>query len=409
MFPLIQNDQDKIGQRHVRDQQTGPFGLNRPPPLKDAYYGHNNNNNNNAYYEYNNNNAAYTFSPTTFDENAAIKTATGVWNYMLGVTICLVLWVFSLMLPRGVRKQFFGAYPRRYTKRRYDPTELEEFSTNLSTMDSVNESFLAEVERRRMLNDNMSQQSSALPSNYTPAATTTPNQKALSTISDSDTGSLYLRPLPRSARKYLNNTSRASTTSTSTPSFMRASPSLGMPTPSPGHPAIPRLPSAKILNETMQRLKTRGIRLVAHGVASDSKRVWIKFEEDTTSLSWQTEFARKVPNQLGEISIVMMRGALHRIALPNILYVDVGKKTNALTKPENRDVPDSVCFSLLTQNGSLDLQANSRLERDALVSCFSMVLDEVHTQDWRSLYAESPETSAVQSVCTGSDLNQVEF
>lgn len=395
MFPLIKDDTDKIGRRHIRDRHSTPLGLVRPLPLKGSYY---------------ENQASYTYAPTNDTGNSA----TGVWNYMLGVSVVLVAWVFSLMLPKGVRKQFFGANPRRYSKRRYDPAELEDLSTNLSAMDSVNESFLRAVERRRMVND-ISVQSSAFPSTFSPSvqvSTTnqtyhTPNNKALSTISDSDTGSLYLRPMTRSSRKTMNS-SRASTASPSFSGF-RASPSFGLAPPSPGHPAIPRLPSAKILNETMQRLKSRGIRLVAHGVASDSKRVWIKFEEDTTSLSWQTEFARKVPNQLGEVSIVMMRGAMHRIALPNILYVDVGKKTNALTKPENRDVLDSVCFSLLTQNGSLDLQANSRLERDALVSCFSMVLDEVHTQDWRSLYAESPETSAVQSVCTGSDLNQVEF
>ena len=391
MFPLVKDDRAKIGRRHIRDrQQSVPLGLVRPPPLANTYY--------------ENQNGYRTSAPT----EEAVKT--GVWNYMLGVSICLVAWVFILMLPKGVRKQFFGANPRRYTKRRYD---MEELSTNMSAMDSVNESFLREVERRRMTD--VSMMSSVMPSTaFSPSTqggfsttnqTATNTSRALSTISDSDTGSLYLRPMTRSTRK----ASRASSTTAANSSLFRASPSLGLPPPSPGHPAIPRLPSAKILNETMQRLKSRGIRLLAHGVASDSKRVWIKFEEDTTSLSWQTEFARKCPNQLGEISIVMMRGAMHRIGLPNILYVDVGKKTNALTKPENKDVPDSVCFSLLTQNGSLDLQANSRLERDALVSSFSMVLDEVHTQDWRSLYAESPETSVVQSVCTGSDLNQVEF
>lgn len=388
MFPLVNNKNDKIGQRHRHDNAT-PLGLQlHPLPLKDAYY------------EY----SAVTDAPTYDNESA--NASTGVWNYMFGVTLCLVFWVFGLMLPKGLRKQVCGANPRRYSRRRYDPMELGgDLSTNFSAFDSVDESILAEVERRRM--GDISLQSSALPSNYTPmhpGVMVSPHkqQLSMSIASDSDTGSLYLRPMTRKSR---NAAARASPALSGT----RASPSFGVAPPSPGHPAITRLPSAKILNETMQRLKSRGIRLVAHGVASESKRVWIKFEEDTTSLSWQTEFARKVPNNAGEVSIVMMRGALHRIALPNILFVDVGKKTNALMKQENANVPDSTCFSLLTQNGSLDLQANSRLERDALVSCFSMVLDEVHTQDWRSLYAESPGTSAVQSSCTGSDLNQVEF
>ena len=381
-----------------------------PPPLRASYYESYTPSPTSSYYSYN-------ASDTT---GGGLSSSGGVWNYMFGVSLFLVCWLMSLVLPKGVRKQAFGAQPRRYSRRRYAPTEIGEMSTTMSAMGSVDESILLEVEKRRM-HDMSIAQSSAVPTlnsispsqqnHHYPATPPQPQQNShtmmrppRSTIGDSETGSVYLRPMTRSSA------TRGSYRSTASPfSGIRASPTFGLPPPSPGHPAIQRLPSAKILNETMQRLKTRGIRLVAHGVASESKRVWIKLEDDTTSLSWQTEFPRKIPNQSGEVSLVMMRGALHRIALPNVLYVDVGKKTNALMKIENQDVLDSTCFSLLTQNGSLDLQANSRLERDALVSCFSMVLDEVHTQDWRSLYAESPDTSAVQSTCTGSDLNAVEF
>ena len=355
------------------------------------------------------------------NNGSSLQDTTGVWNYLSIVFALLVLWVFSLMLPKGARKQFFGSMPRRYNRRRYAPSEVAELSTLSGIDDSVDDSILQEVEKRRISSAHYSSASQMQHINGNGRSIATTNADAnnnnasqlnSSRLSEagSETGSVFLRPMPRSASKYSRNTSYYSNASSSyISSAMRPYPAGGPPPPSPGHPAIQRLPPTKILNETMQRLKSRGIRLVAHGVASESKRVWIRFEEDTTSLCWQTEFARKVPNQSGEFSMVMMRGALHRIALPNILYVDVGKKTQALKKPENKSVPDQVCFSLLTQNGSLDLQANSRLERDALVSAFSMILDEVHTQDWRSLYAESPETSVVQSSCTGSDLHAVEF
>jgi hypothetical protein len=104
-----------------------------------------------------------------------------------------------------------------------------------------------------------------------------------------------------------------------------------------------------------------------------------------------------VPTLNGDVSIVLMRGSLHKIALPNVLYIDVGKKTTALKKVQNKDILDSHCFSLLTQNGSLDLETNSLLERDSLVACFSMVLDQIHTQDWRKLYEESPPASQATS------------
>jgi hypothetical protein len=163
--------------------------------------------------------------------------------------------------------------------------------------------------------------------------------------------------------------------------------------PSPKHPAISKTPTEDVVIETMDRLRGRGIRLIAHGVQCEPKRVWIRLEEDTTSVSWQTEFPRRVPTVNGDVSIVLMRGSLHKIALPNVLYIDVGKKTTALKKRQNGNILDSLCFSLLTQNGSLDLQTNSSLERDALVACFSMVLDQIHTQDWRKLYEESPPPS----------------
>lgn len=174
--------------------------------------------------------------------------------------------------------------------------------------------------------------------------------------------------------------------------------------PSPEHPALKKIPPNKIIAETMARLQGRGIRLVAHGVHCDPKRVWIRLQEEEgkvgygasePSVTWQTEFPRRVPDQNGNVSIVLMRGSLHSIGLKNILYIDVGKKTHALQL--TRGVPESMCLSLLTQNGSLDLQANSKLERDSLVSCFSMILDDIHEEDWRALYEASPEPSLANS------------
>ena len=93
--------------------------------------------------------------------------------------------------------------------------------------------------------------------------------------------------------------------------------------PSPTHPALHKIPSNKVIAETMGRLQGRGIRLIAHGVHCNPKRVWIKLDDETTSVTWQTEFPRRVPNQSGQVSIVLMRGSLHRIALCNVLYIDV--------------------------------------------------------------------------------------
>jgi len=169
----------------------------------------------------------------------------------------------------------------------------------------------------------------------------------------------------------------------------------------------------------MEQLKGPGIRMYAHGVQCAPKRVWIRYDQAMVSITWQTEFAQKIKDDKKGSStistgvgpkknnggIVLMRGSLHKIAATNILFIDVGKKTSAFLKEENKDVANTVCLSLLTGSGSLDLQASSKLERDALVSCFGMILDQVHSVDWRNLYIESPAPSQVVSATTSSNNN----
>lgn len=128
------------------------------------------------------------------------------------------------------------------------------------------------------------------------------------------------------------------------------------------------------VSATMHRLRDPGVQLVAHGSKGKPKSVRLRLTVD--SIAWRTELSKKG----GDLKL----GKLHRVPLAHILYVDVGKQTTALRRVENASVPDGTCFSLLTRDGSLDLEATSGArERDALVSCFSLVLDEVHAKDWR--------------------------
>jgi hypothetical protein len=185
----------------------------------------------------------------------------------------------------------------------------------------------------------------------------------------------------------------------------------GATTPTPGpqrsylyHPAIPVSPSVKILRDTFSRLETTGIRLVAHGIQCDSKRVWIKVTYDkpkareSFAIRWQTEVQKEVTASDGRTSRIWVKrgGTGHNLPLSNVLCVDVGKNTSALAGKPALDA--SACFSLLTAGGSLDLEARSGLERDAIVCCLSRLLDQVHRDgDWRRLYRESPEPSTVTS------------
>lgn len=127
----------------------------------------------------------------------------------------------------------------------------------------------------------------------------------------------------------------------------------------------------------MQQLRDPGVLIVAHGSRGKPKTVRLQLTE--SAITWRTETRKKDSKK-------PKMGKLHQVPLSHIMYVDVGKQTTALRRVENASVADSLCFSLLTKEGSLDLEANSARERDALVSCFSLVLDEVHAQNWRDIY-----------------------
>lgn len=281
-----------------------------------------------------------------------------IWSYTSFLGISLACWVLYLLLPRGFRKRYCNANRKRYARRTDGdmPAAGYWLPANQSMSDAGGDG-------------------GSLPRRPASAAGAPPILQASSTMSSIEGSYPPVTPV----------SSRLPGRSANNP-------------PSPEHPALKKIPPNKIIAETMGRLQGRGIRLVAHGVHCDPKRVWIKLDDETKSVTWQTEFPRRVPNQSGQVSIVLMRGSIHRIALTNVLYIDVGKKTNALQRLDDIKVPDASCFSLLTQNGSLDLQANSKLERDALVSCFSMILDDVHAnEDWRALYEASPDPSLVNS------------
>lgn len=135
-----------------------------------------------------------------------------------------------------------------------------------------------------------------------------------------------------------------------------------------------------VISAAMQQLRDPGVLIVAHGSRGKPKTVRLQLTE--TAVTWRTETRKKGSAKDAKPKM----GKLHQVPLSHIMYVDVGKQTTALRRVENASVSDALCFSLLTKEGSLDLEANSPRERDALVSCFSLVLDEVHAQNWRDIY-----------------------
>lgn len=188
-------------------------------------------------------------------------------------------------------------------------------------------------------------------------------------------------------------------------SFSMASPALieeRMSEPSPIHPnsrSDHRVPSQMVLSSTLTSLREPGIRLFAHGTQCEPRRIWIQLEVHKELIEWRTESKSKAGDKT---SVVL--GSKHTISLKDVIYVDVGKTTAALQLLSEEEVSSNLCFSILTKNGSLDLNAGNKLERDALISCFCLILDTIYLDDpegscWRELY------SAESSVASESTTN----
>lgn len=160
---------------------------------------------------------------------------------------------------------------------------------------------------------------------------------------------------------------------------------------SPVHPdetCSHTIPSQMVLSSTLMSFRDPGIRLLAHGTQCQPRRIWIRLDVNNELLSWRTENVIESNSMSDDSeSDLVTLGQVHEIPLVQVLFIDVGKATAALKLV---DVHDDYCFSILTNGGSLDLQASNKLERDAIVSCMCLILDTVYShlppeKSWRRL------------------------
>ena len=79
-----------------------------------------------------------------------------------------------------------------------------------------------------------------------------------------------------------------------------------------------------------------------------------------TELKWQSlkVFVRKIS----------------KLDIKDILYIEMGKKTTSFKLPGASSVLDDYCFSLITNQESIDLEASSKVERDALAQGFAILI-----------------------------------
>jgi len=337
-------------------------------------------------------------STALYDENMN-SYETGVVltrHYFYFCMLSILLFCLYNILPRGVKIQYFKAYPKMYARSsRYYSMKRRGSTNKITSSNNENGKYWDNViSNQRSVGHNsigtfddnsfLHHQESIAMTKSSGMVSQPPNPDQLDPHQQ-----IHRRP-PRQSSSNNNNMLTTIDSYHHNNNYQQ---------PSSRHPDESIPPVAEVVvSATMQELRDPGLRLVAHGTKSKPRNIWLQLHQ--TMLIWQTESSKKKEQQISSTlgdglaschttsgsPNKIVRGKEHQVNLVDILYVDVGKHTDALRKMENASLSEGVCFSLLTRRGSLDLQACSEVQRDALVSCFSLVLDEVHAKDWRKIY-----------------------
>lgn len=387
-------------------------------------------------------------SPTSFSMGSSTWNAIDGYHPKIGSKFAseysslllgsLVFWIFYLLLPKGFRRHMFNAYPRRHLKSsanteilvlgRHSPRQemrkaIEKRRKTIGLSPSFDSSYSKGVQLANRQDSGIAEARLAL----APSGSSGVNSDA-SPASGTGTWGLHDRSFGLSHRMqndridafspfrvrngdeeegeetidFLSSTKAPSlvdieslaTFSSATPSIVKNG--MHMDHPSPFHPDTTcshKVPSEMVLSSTLTSLREPGIRLFAHGTQCMPRRIWIQLNVHQEVIEWRTED----PNKNNSNGVRL--GPKHYIPLSDVLFVDVGKTTAALRMLSEQEVRSDFCLSLLTRNGSLDLRAGSKLERDSLVSCFCLILDTLfksnpHGRNWRNLNDNMGEKSS---------------
>lgn len=350
-----------------------------------------------------------------FSDIQSTSSTTGTFSvdpldFTLTCFLLLLLWISYLLLPRGLRVQYFGAYPKRYAwsermKRRRkhwiygitttinDGSQLQSQKSDLPVNHVANSAALEFPHDSKLVvcnpdsfleSDSYLRRDKILWGNDEPSPKVDVEECIQGPICNSNENiEVDDEIIDFNSDKHVDSFSNSNNNGVSNDQNIQKRENVSKSTSrsSIDNFTQPFTSSTSIFNDeivissTMQRLRDSGILVIAHGSRGKPKTVRVQLDEN--AIMWHSEGRKRKSNK---------QPKEHRVPLSHIMYVDVGKQTTALRRVENASVPDSVCLSLLTREGSLDLEVGSTGERDALVGCFSLVLDEVHAKNWRDVY-----------------------
>lgn len=130
--------------------------------------------------------------------------------------------------------------------------------------------------------------------------------------------------------------------------------------------AIDRDVSDQTLLNTFISVLSEGLTITMHGSKGRPKQIKLWLEGDYT-LKWASTKA-----------LVKKKKKMN---LHDVLFVEVGKQTTNFARATARAANEDLCFSLVTQTTTLDLESSSKMEREAMTQGFSMILNDLKANE----------------------------
>jgi hypothetical protein len=115
------------------------------------------------------------------------------------------------------------------------------------------------------------------------------------------------------------------------------------------------------LLRTFKKVLASGVNMIQHGATGPAVQIHLSLRKNV--LYWSG--GRPV-------------NAKRELAIPDIMFIDICKNTAGFVAgSSSKGVEQDVCFSLVTSDQSLDLEATSKMEREAMAQGFSMLMATV--------------------------------
>ena len=118
-------------------------------------------------------------------------------------------------------------------------------------------------------------------------------------------------------------------------------------------------PSDELLLRSFKEILSNGVELILHQTETKPKPCVLVLEGKVLTVRYG------------------LFGQQQRLFLKGMRGVKAGKVTTSFNSQAGLEVPEGLCFSILSSSDSMDFECSSKMERQALYQGFKLLLDQV--------------------------------